>query len=89
MSKIPDPLKMKRVKGPTLTKKEFDRAKVRITTYLDKDLLETLRKVATESGGKYQAVLNQILRQALMGEAEGLLSRIERLERAVYKTKAA
>jgi uncharacterized protein (DUF4415 family) len=89
MSKIPDPSKMKRIKGPVLTKKEFDRVKIRITTYLDKDLLETLRKVATESGGKYQAVLNQVLRQALMGETEGLLSRIERLERAVFKTKAA
>lgn len=89
MSKIPDPYKMKRVKGPILTKKEFERAKIRITTHIDKDLLETIRKVATESGGKYQSILNQVLRRALLGENEGLLSRIERLERAVFKTKAA
>lgn len=89
MSKIPDPTKMKRVKGLSLTKKELERAKVRITTYVDKDLLDTIRKVATESGGKYQAVLNQVLRRALLDESEGLLARIERLERAVFKTKAA
>lgn len=89
MSKIPDPTKMKRVKGLSLTKKELERVKVRITTYVDKDLLDTIRKVATESGGKYQAVLNQVLRRALLDESEGLLARIERLERAVFKTKAA
>ena len=88
MSKIPNPSEMTRIKGPMLTKEQLARAKVRITTHLDRDLLETLRKVATESGGKYQAVLNQVLRQALLGESEGLLSRIERLERAVFKTKA-
>jgi uncharacterized protein (DUF4415 family) len=80
---------MKRVKGPTLSRKEFERAKIRITTYLDKDVLEALRRIATESGGKYQSVLNQILRQALLNQSEGLLSRIERLERAVFRTKAA
>ena len=89
MSKTPDPNKMKRIKGPVLTQKELERAKVRITTYLDKDILDALRRVATESGGKYQAVLNQVLRQALLGENEGLLMRIEKLEQAVFKKRAA
>jgi predicted DNA binding CopG/RHH family protein len=89
MSRIPDPSKMKRVKGFTMTRKQLERAKVRITTHLDSDLLDLIRRVATESGGKYQAVLNQILRRALLGEGEGLLARIERLEKAVFKNKAA
>ena len=80
---------MKRIKGPILTKKQFERAKIRITTHVDRDLLDLIRKVAAESGGKYQAVLNQVLRKALLGEGEGVLARIERLERAVFKIKAA
>lgn len=80
---------MKRIKGPVLTGREVERAKIRITTYVDNDILKTLRKIATESGGKYQAVLNQVLRQALLGEQEGLLMRIEKLEREVFKNRAA
>lgn len=80
---------MKRVKGPRLSSTELKRAKVRITTYLDKDILEVLRKLALQSGGKYQAILNQLLRSSLLGEKAGLISRIERLERIVLKKKAA
>lgn len=80
---------MKHVRGPVLTQREFGRSKVRITTYVDRDVLEILRKVATGSGGKYQAVLNQVLRQTLLGEHEGLLMRIEKLERAVFKKQWA
>lgn len=89
MKKIPDPKKMKRVAGPRLSKKSLAAAKVRITTYLDRNVMEVLRQLAVDSGGKYQTLLNQILRDYLLGEKEGLLARIAKLERAVFKPKAA
>lgn len=48
-----------------------------------------IRQLATEGGGKYQTVLNQILKKALFGESEGLVGRIDRLEKAVFKKQAA
>lgn len=87
--KIPNPYKMKRIKGPVLTEEEFKRAKVRITTYLDDDVLKKLREVADNSASKYQSVLNQILRDYLLEEKTGLLARIEKLEKAVFKKKEA
>ncbi len=89
MKKIPDPQKMRRIRGPSLTKKELKSVKIRITTYLDQDVLEILRRLASESGGKYQALLNQILRDYLLGQKEGLISRLAKLEKAVFKKRAA
>lgn len=89
MKKIPNPYKMKKIKGPVLSEEEFRNAKVRITTYLDEDVLRLLRRFAREAGSKYQTVLNQILRERLLGEKKGILSRIEKLERAVFRKKAA
>ena len=37
--KIPDPNKMKRVKGPKLSAEQARAAKVRVTTFLDEDVL--------------------------------------------------
>lgn len=64
---------------------EKEPTKVRITTYLDDDILKLLHQMAEDSGGKYQTILNQMLRNQLFGEKEGILARIERLERAVFK----
>ncbi|MBI5299347.1 MAG: BrnA antitoxin family protein [Deltaproteobacteria bacterium] len=86
--KIPNPYKMKRIKGPVLTEEEFKRAKIRITTHLDDEVLDMLRQLARESGSKYQSILNQILRDALLGEKKGLFARIERLEKTVFKKRA-
>jgi len=86
--KIPNPYKMKRIKAP-LTPEEAKRAKIRITTYLDNEVLDLLRQLAQESGRKYQSVLNQILRDYLLEKKGGLFARIERLEKAVFKKKAA
>jgi len=80
---------MKRIKGPKIKKKDLKQAKIRITTYIDQDLLKVLRELAEESGSKYQAVLNQVLRGALLGKKEGLIKRIERLEKAVFSKRAA
>lgn len=89
MSRIPDPYKMKRIKGPVLTEEEFKKAKVRITTHIDEDVLKELRALAGHSGGKYQSVLNQVLRDYLFNGKEGLVARIEKLESTVFKKKAA
>ena len=85
MKKIPDPNKMKRIKGPKMTKEEYAASKVRVTTYIDSTVLETLRQLAIDSGSKYQAVLNQILNDYLFGQKDGLVARISRLEKAVFK----
>lgn len=84
MSKIPDPKKMKRIKGPVLTKQQLLAAKVRITTYLDQDILKELKNIAQQTGNKYQTVLNQLLRKILLGEKKDLFSRMDRLEKAVF-----
>lgn len=89
MRKIPNPKKMKRVKGPLLTKEELADAKVRVTTYLDKDVLDNLRALAQDSGSKYQSILNQILRDYLFGKKDGLIARISRLEKAVFHEAVA
>lgn len=85
MKRIPNPKKMKRIKGPVLTEEEFQSAKVRITTYLDEDVLRELRRRARDSSGKYQSVLNRILREHLFDERNNLLTRLERLEKAVFE----
>ncbi len=80
---------MKRVKRPVLSPKMLKSAKVRITTYLDREILEFLRKKALQTGGKYQTVLNQILRVFLKGKEENLEKRVARLEKIVFKKHAA
>ncbi len=42
--------------------------KVRITTYIDKDILDKLREEAAESGKKYQSLLNEKLRETVFEE---------------------
>ncbi len=86
--KIPNPYKMKKIKAP-LTPEEAARAKVRITTYLDDEVVMMLRQLAHESGTKYQTLLNQLLRNVLFDEKEGLWARIDRLEKTVFKKRAA
>ncbi len=74
---------MNRFKGPSLKASDLRNAKIRITTYLDKDILENLRQVAEDSGSKYQTVLNHILKDYLFGQKKGLVARISKLEKAV------
>lgn len=87
--KVPNPHKMREIEGPVLTEEEFKKSKVRITTYLDDEVWNALRELAKESGGKYQTILNQMLRTCLFGQKEGLVARIEKLEKIVLKKKAA
>lgn len=80
---------MKRIKGPKISRSELGLPKVRITTHLDKDVLDEIRALADNSGSKYQAILNQILRDYLFGQKDGLVARIDRLEKAVFSPKRA
>lgn len=89
MKKIPDPKKMKRISGPRVGKRALEIAKVRITTYLDKAVVDKLRQLSAKSSGKYQTLLNQVLRRYLLGDQDEVLNRIRRLENAVFHSKAA
>jgi uncharacterized protein (DUF4415 family) len=87
--KFPDPNKMKRVKGPRLSAEQLLTAKIRVTTFLDEDVLQALKETAQGSGTRYQTLLNQLLRQALIGDTKTILERLEKLEKAVFKSRAA
>lgn len=89
MKKIPDPKKMRRISGPRLGRRALEAAKVRITTYLDKAVVDRLRQLSAKSGGKYQTLLNQVLRKYLLDDQDEVLNRIRRLEDAVFHSKAA
>lgn len=49
---------------------EFDKknTKVRITTFIDLDIIEKLKEEAANSGKKYQTLLNEKLREVLLEE---------------------
>ncbi len=89
MRKIPDPNKMRRFEGPKFSKEDLKDVKIRITTYIDKDLLGLLKQMAEKRGGKYQSLLNDVLRSSLTGEDsfEDLWGRVERLEQEEEKKK--
>lgn len=60
MSKKP----IKYAKKDGLEGSSFSVSKVRITTMIDKDLLDWLKREAKKGDGKYQTLLNHVLRQA-------------------------
>ncbi|MBX3033234.1 MAG: hypothetical protein KF865_04855 [Bdellovibrionaceae bacterium] len=63
--------------------------KVRITTFLDGDILEELKKRANKQGTKYQTLLNRLLRESLWAsQKDELADRLEKLERVVFKKSA-
>ena len=71
---------VKYAKKDGLESSDFSVSKVRITTMIDKDLLDWLKREAKKRDGKYQTLLNHVLREA-KGSNPGRLSDIEsRLE---------
>jgi uncharacterized protein (DUF4415 family) len=56
--------------------------KVRITTFLDLDVLEKLKDHAKELGMGYQTFLNTFLRESILNEP-GVLTRLKRIEKAI------
>lgn len=69
--------------------KDWDKkaVKVRITTFLDEDLLEIIKEEATKQNKKYQSYLNERLREIFMNE-ESVETRLHRLEKIVQKKMA-
>ena len=61
--------------------------KVRITTFLDEDLLEKIKTEASLQNKKYQTYLNERLREIFMGE-ESIESRLKYLEEIIKKRRA-
>lgn len=59
---------------------------VKITINIDSGSLEELRRLSTESGVPYQRLLNQVLRDGLVGRAK-TESRLDRLERELEQVK--
>ncbi|MGZ3723542.1 MAG: BrnA antitoxin family protein, partial [Bdellovibrionales bacterium] len=59
-----------------------DEIKVRITTFLDLDVLETLKAQAKEIGMGYQTYLNTFLRETVLNEP-GVITRLKRIEKAI------
>jgi len=58
--------------------------KVRITTFLDEDLLDAIKAEAVSQNKKYQTYLNERLREMFLGE-ETLEARLRRVEEIVAK----
>jgi uncharacterized protein (DUF4415 family) len=61
--------------------------KVRITSFIDGDILVELKVRAEQQGTKYQTLLNQLLRQALK-ESASMAERLKKLEDAVFRKSA-
>lgn len=56
--------------------------KMRVTTYIDLDVLEALKEQAKQMGMGYQTYLNSYLREKILKEA-GVLTRLDRIEKAI------
>jgi len=71
-------------KNDGLEDSSFAVSKVRITTMIDKDLLDWLKREAEGQKSKYQTLLNNVLRQAKgtnpdrLSELETRLSKLEK-----------
>lgn len=80
------------IKGPIKLKSQVESAlreqKTLTSIRLDKEVIETAKKKAQEDGVGYLTWINKKLRSAVLGE-EDLTDRIEKLEKAVFKKKAA
>lgn len=77
------------VKGKVnLTESDLDikKAKVRVNTWIDGDIVLKLKKEAKKMGKGYQTLLNETLREALLKEKspmKEILNRLDRLEQKV------
>ncbi len=65
---------------------ELKDAKTRITMMIDLDVVKGFKELAQKSGAKYQTLMNQKLREALVkeSETESLFERVKKLERFVF-----
>ena len=59
--------------------------KLRITTWIDSDILQALKTEAEQRKIGYQTILNQKLREIVFGEKDPLHERVDKLESLVSK----
>ena len=78
------------IKGKVKSKKQIDSAlkeqKVLTSIRLDSDIVEAAKKRAASEGLGYLTWLNKKLRELVLDE-EGIESRIDKLEKAVFNKK--
>jgi uncharacterized protein (DUF4415 family) len=82
--------KFKTGKESRIPKDEFDdkNVKIRISMFVDGDVLDAVKKTAKKSGGiGYQTLINQKLRDVFLSE-ESVEDRLARLESVVLKKRA-
>lgn len=60
--------------------------KIKITINIDRDSLESLKEMANKSGGSYQKILNEILKNGLVKHNDSE-SRLQKLEKEIAKIK--
>lgn len=60
--------------------------KVKITINIDHDSLEAIQALASNTGGSYQKLLNQVLRDGLKRRTDSE-SRLDRIERELERLK--
>ncbi|MES2769502.1 MAG: BrnA antitoxin family protein [Bdellovibrionota bacterium] len=58
---------------------ESKNAKIKVTTWVDGDIVIELKKRADESKGKYQTLMNEILREYLFNEKSSHKLEIENI----------
>ncbi|MEK6705225.1 MAG: hypothetical protein AABZ06_05505 [Bdellovibrionota bacterium] len=63
------------------------KVKIRVTTFVDLDVLEELKRRAASENIGYQTFLNRILRQTIFEEKK-IEDRVIALEKIVYKERA-
>ena len=74
-------------KGTKRIRAEVARTKkIKITINIDQDSLELLREMAGNTGAPYQKLLNQILKEGLMGRGASE-SRLDRIEKELSRLK--
>ena len=79
-------------KGTKRMRSEAARTKkIKITINIDQDILDAIRKLASNAGGSYQKLLNQVLKDGLKkrDDADSRLDRIERELERLKKSRAA
>ena len=66
-----------------------DKSKIRITTLIDTDILDELKRRANSEGdGRYQTYLNQFLRQALFSDSVFDEKRVIQIVKTLVKADA-
>ena len=70
--------------------KPFDpkHTKIKITAWLDADVILALREHAARSGSKYQTLMNHLLREAVLQNHASIEERLARIEKELFKNRA-